>query len=62
MDQAWRLLTGNNLDVDQHHELITSGDSEIIGTLLRKRANHRRSQVVRRRPRESSQNVDGRTE
>ena len=37
MDQAWRLLT-NNLDVDQHRELITSGDSEIIGTLLRTRA------------------------
>ena len=37
MDQAWRRLT-NDLDVDQHRELITSGDSEIIGTLLRTRA------------------------
>jgi uncharacterized protein (TIGR03083 family) len=37
MDQAWRLLT-NNLDVDHQHELVTSGDSEIVGTLIRTRA------------------------
>ena len=37
MDQAWRRLT-NNLDVDQHHGLVTSGDSQLIGTLLQTRA------------------------
>jgi uncharacterized protein (TIGR03083 family) len=36
-DQAWRLLT-NNLDLDRHGEKVTSGDSEIIETLLRTRA------------------------
>ena len=37
MDRAWRLLS-NNLDVDQHHGLVTSGDGEIIGSLLQTRA------------------------
>jgi len=36
-DQAWRLLT-NNFDSDRHGELVSSGDEEIVGTLLRTRA------------------------
>ena len=59
MDQAWRRLA-DDLDVDQHRELITSGDNEVVGTLLRRErssALHSRAGVPRNRP-----DVDGRTE
>jgi hypothetical protein len=37
LEQAWRLLS-NNLDRDEQAHLISSGDPDIVASLLRTRA------------------------